>query len=240
VNGQEHDHAVFDELAAGHVLHALDPEDEQRFLRHAGDCPICPETLAAFSDVAAALAETTPAAEPSPELGARITAETRRGKVIPLTRRPVPRWLRPAAAAAAAAVVIGGGIWAGLAATATHPLPPSSCAHQRGCAEVPVISSATHQPAARVIVLNGSVYLTPTRMPANHRTDQIYVLWQIPKGHAPLAVGSFDVHTGPNAAIKIGRLAAPYDRTAAFAISLEPGRMIPPAPTKVVAVGPIT
>jgi anti-sigma-K factor RskA len=163
------------------------------------------------------------------------------GRVIPLARRPVPRWLRPAAAAAAAVVVIGGGIWAGLAATATHPpSAPSSCAHQTACAEVPVISSATHQQAAKVLVVHGTVYLVPTRMQPDNRASQIYVLWQIPKGHAPLALGSFDVRAGPNAAVKIGALVAPYNRTAAFAISLEHGRKIPPAPTKVVAIGLIT
>jgi anti-sigma-K factor RskA len=68
------DHEVFEELAAGHVLHALEPADEQRFLSHAENCPDCARTIAGFREVAAALAETAPPAEPSAGLGERILA----------------------------------------------------------------------------------------------------------------------------------------------------------------------
>jgi anti-sigma-K factor RskA len=74
MSNQIPDHEVFDELAAGHVLHALEPADEQRFLSHAEHCPDCARTIASFQEVAAALAEAAPAAEPSPNLGERILA----------------------------------------------------------------------------------------------------------------------------------------------------------------------
>jgi anti-sigma-K factor RskA len=74
---QESDHTVFDELAAGYVLHALEPADEQRFLRHAGQCARCQQTVAEFRMVAGALAETAPPAEPSARLGERIMAAAR-------------------------------------------------------------------------------------------------------------------------------------------------------------------
>jgi hypothetical protein len=68
------DHAHYDELAAGYALHALDPDDELQFLGHAGQCPRCQQSLADYAEVAAALADTAPAAEPSPQLGDRIMA----------------------------------------------------------------------------------------------------------------------------------------------------------------------
>jgi anti-sigma-K factor RskA len=71
------EHTVFDELAAGYVLNALEPADEQRFLRHAEQCPRCQQTLAEFQNVAAALAETAPPAEPRARLGERIMAVAR-------------------------------------------------------------------------------------------------------------------------------------------------------------------
>ena len=71
------DHTDFDELAAGHVLHALEYEDEQRFLRHAGQCSRCQQTVAEFRAVAATLAQTAPPAEPSARLGERIMAVAR-------------------------------------------------------------------------------------------------------------------------------------------------------------------
>lgn len=68
------DHGPFQELAAGYALDALEPADEQRYLDHARHCPACARALADFREVAAALADTAPPAEPSPRLGDRILA----------------------------------------------------------------------------------------------------------------------------------------------------------------------
>jgi hypothetical protein len=77
MTGGDAAHTEFTELAAGYALNALEPADEQRFLRHAADCPDCGAQLAGFFEVAAALAETAPAAEPDGDLGARILAAAR-------------------------------------------------------------------------------------------------------------------------------------------------------------------
>ncbi len=74
MTGQSREHAQFDELAAGYALHALEPDEERRFVRHAGQCGRCAAALADYAEVAAALAGTAPAAEPSPQLAARIMA----------------------------------------------------------------------------------------------------------------------------------------------------------------------
>lgn len=68
------DHTHYDELAAGYALHALDPEDELEFAGHVEDCPRCLQALADYAEVAAALADTAPAAEPDQHLGDRILA----------------------------------------------------------------------------------------------------------------------------------------------------------------------
>ena len=70
-------HGDFEELAAGYALHALEPTDEQRLLRHAAQCTGCTRSIAAFLDVAAVLAEVTPGAEPDRQLGQRILAAAR-------------------------------------------------------------------------------------------------------------------------------------------------------------------
>jgi len=81
VTGHPPDHGPFEELAAGYVLDALEPADEQRFLLHAEQCQECSRVLAGFREVAAALADTlartAPRAEPRPELGERILAAVR-------------------------------------------------------------------------------------------------------------------------------------------------------------------
>ena len=34
-------HSEFEELAAGYVLGALEPDDEHAFQQHLGGCPVC-------------------------------------------------------------------------------------------------------------------------------------------------------------------------------------------------------
>lgn len=67
-------HEQFEELAAGYALDALEPADEQAFLQHAATCPDCTQVLAGFREVAAAIANVAPAAEPRADLGDRILA----------------------------------------------------------------------------------------------------------------------------------------------------------------------
>jgi anti-sigma-K factor RskA len=65
----------FEELAAGYALDALEPAEEQAFLRHAIDCPECTRMIASYREVAAAIASVVPPpAEPSPQLADRIMA----------------------------------------------------------------------------------------------------------------------------------------------------------------------
>jgi anti-sigma-K factor RskA len=283
-------HGPFEELAAGYALDALEPADEQRFLRHARECRACAQALAGFREVAAALAETAPPAEPRPQLADRILAaaladldpgyrpaaasadsappagfpppaatpavpgasdhatpgdpaaatpgDALPPGVVPLRPR-ARRWLRPASAAAAAALIAGGGIWGGLAATSSGSQRPAACAHPQACPQVTLIAEGTHRVAATLLIRGGKVWMKPARMAANPAGD-IYVLWQITGSHRPLAVGSFDVRPGAHAQVRIGALAASYHGTLAFAVSLEHGRTIPAAPSRVLATGQVS
>lgn len=262
-------HDPFEELAAGYALDALEPTDEQLYLEHARDCPQCTRALAGYREVAAALAETAPPAEPSAQLGDRILAmaragaEGRPGQQGPGTaaaqdageqrtgtREHLPpgvhrlhprrsRWLRPVSIAAAAALIAAGGIWGGLEATSPGPARPAAFC-EHGCSEIVLTAKGTHQVAGKVFVRQQSVWMQPTDMKPDDTADQIYVLWQITGSKHPLAVGSFDVRKGTNAPIDIGPLAAPYHGTVAFAVSLEHGRSIPASPSSVAALGQVT
>jgi anti-sigma-K factor RskA len=66
------DHEVFDQLAVGWALHALEPEDEAAFTRHLPDCPRCARTVVETEEVMGAMAADLPAAEPSDRLRARL------------------------------------------------------------------------------------------------------------------------------------------------------------------------
>lgn len=67
-------HIQFDELAAGYAVHSLEPAEELRFLRHAGQCDRCQRALADYAGVTAAMADLAPGAEPGPRLAERIMA----------------------------------------------------------------------------------------------------------------------------------------------------------------------
>lgn len=257
------EHAEFEELAAGYVLYALEPADEQRLRRHAAHCPRCQAAMARFAEVAAALADTAPPAEPSPQLGLRILAVTQAGPAAgrpggertasaaprpgsapsevapprPRRRRWQTRWV---AVAAAAALIAAGGTWAGLAASSSGPPSPlAACAKPHACPQVPLIAAATHREAARVIVLGREVWMQSVDM-ASAPADHIYVLWQITGPRTPRAVGAFNVSAGAHGPLRIGDLAAPYPGTAGFAISVQRGHTIPATPTDVIASGRVT
>lgn len=83
----EGDHEVFDELAVGWGLHALEPEDEAVFARHLPDCARCARTVAETHDVIAAMAQDLPPAEPSEELRDRLRAAVEETEQV---RRPAP------------------------------------------------------------------------------------------------------------------------------------------------------
>jgi anti-sigma-K factor RskA len=140
--------------------------------------------------------------------------------------------------AAAAALIAGGVTWAGLTGGSGPPQPPAaSCGQAGACRQIVLTSAASHAPAGRVIIADGTAWLVPAGLKADNTARQVYVLWQITGGHTPLAVGSFDVRAGGRRPIRIGALAVPYSRTWAFAVSLEHGRAIPATPSHPVALG---
>lgn len=71
---EDADHQLFDELAVGWALHALEPEDEAGFEAHLAGCARCTATVADTTEAMAAMAADLPAAEPSPGLRDRLRA----------------------------------------------------------------------------------------------------------------------------------------------------------------------
>lgn len=66
------DHSRWEELAVGHALSALEPADEEAFVRHVRSCPECAVTVAETRDVMAALAEAAEPTEPPASLRAAV------------------------------------------------------------------------------------------------------------------------------------------------------------------------
>jgi anti-sigma-K factor RskA len=77
-------HREFEELAAGYVLGALEPDDEHDFQRHLDGCATCEATVRELEAVAGELAYAAPPADPPDTLWAGI-----RRQIEPEAARPV-------------------------------------------------------------------------------------------------------------------------------------------------------
>jgi anti-sigma-K factor RskA len=104
-------HSEYEQLAAGYVLGALEPDDEHVFQRHLDGCAECEANVRDLEEVAGTLAYAAPPVDPPETLWAsiqrEIRPEQRRAPAQPATGRP-RRWASPLVArlAAAAAIVV--------------------------------------------------------------------------------------------------------------------------------------
>jgi anti-sigma-K factor RskA len=101
------EHGDWDALATAYALHALEPDEEARFLPHLRTCARCAETLREATRTVGDLAYAVPDEEPPPALKQRLMAEVAaspRGRVPPRggteagehgLGQPVPRPLAP-------------------------------------------------------------------------------------------------------------------------------------------------
>lgn len=237
-------HQVYEELAAGHVLDALEPEDEELFLRHAAGCSRCEQDLRVHLETAAALAEGADPVELPPgsweRLRAAVVAESGErvfagggSEVVPLApRRRPPRVLLAAAAAVAVLAVALGG-----ATTVLRDHGGTSTAQQLDAAA----GRLGEGPGARVRLVDGGKQVTAVALPrADHVSLVVdglpanpsgtsYVLWAIGRGGNPVPVGRFDVR-GDGVQLVRGLAYPEGTQAAAFAITQEKGAVAPPTP----------
>jgi anti-sigma-K factor RskA len=281
------DHEVFDELAVGWALHALEPEDEALFAHHLPDCQRCAQTVSETEEVMAALATDLPSAEPSEDLRLRLRAAVQRTEQVhrapvvpplpeqsppPRARRrsdvdaPIPGpadgaapdpVLRPRfssvrergwmlALAAAVAGVVGLGIWNVSLSTARDRAVETAAEQQavveellQPGAEVVARMDDASGPVATVVVRDGDVHVVSQALAVNDDA-KTYVLWGLRGSSAPEAVGTFDVVSSRLDVNDVESAGSGSDAYDAYAVSLEPGRRPPPAPSKVLAKGQVT
>jgi hypothetical protein len=248
------DHDRWEELAAGWALDALEPEDEHAFTEHVRHCERCRRDLAGFSDVAGHLAYAADAAEPPPELGARILAAAAAERPATFRDQPpadlvVPRD-RPTrqrstfrvtslAAAAAGVVLLALGAWnvqlrAGNVAqrdALDRRTAALGCLAEPGA---PTFRMAGAGGRRGTVCLTGSeAYVVADRLAPNP-ANQVYVLWWMDANDTPHAVERFDVASRRTAVLALPLPVRPED-VKRMTVSLEPGRTLPDAPTHPIA-----
>lgn len=231
------DHVRWEELAAGHALDALEPEEDAEFTAHLAGCARCAEVLADHAFVAAQLGQLV---DPL-DVSAPSWASIREGVVptpAPVTsleqvraRRRSPRLL--SAAAAALLVAGAGAVWVASSSREQQQSPQqatlAACAASPGCHVVNL------QGKASLVVSNGSVRLLSSSLPVP-AAGKVYALWQLPRGGRMLLVGSLRA-TAAGTVGESHALVLPYEETTAFGLSLEPSTVVPTAPSEVVALG---
>jgi hypothetical protein len=264
------DHTLFDELAVGWALHALEPEDESLFLAHLPHCPRCAATVAETSEVMAAMATDLPQPAPSEDLRQRIrlaVAETDQLperpataphtvapplRVVPGTRpaavspQRLRRFLSTGLVAAAVAAILGLGVW-NVALSSDREKLQSTVAEQN--AVMKGLLSPGRATIAPLKAPDGKAVATVVA-----RGDEVDLVMQGLQVNDPRSTtyvlwsmdngGAESLATFDVTSSQIGMKTVGSGSTAGehhiYGISLEPGRKAPSLPTEVVATGQVS
>lgn len=254
------DHDAFLELAAGHALHALEPEDEQAFLAHVSACAVCERALAEHRETLSHLAYAAADEEPPPavlegirtgvrESGRGSTfgdevlvgaasldrARARRGD-SPRMRR-VATWL---GAAAALALVASLAVWNSALQRDQQDVEGTFEALiarvvDEDTEQVPLTSPEDDRVVAVALVDDGEMSLVVDGLEPNDVDSTSYVLWGKNSLGGVRAVGTFDVSSSDPQLLEGMTL---EEEMTAFMVTHEKGNTAPPVSTQpVLAVG---
>jgi anti-sigma-K factor RskA len=236
-------HSEYEQLAAGYVLGALEPDDEHVFQRHLGGCSECEANVRDLEEVVGTLAYAAPPVDPPETLWASIQREVRR-EARPEARRaqPQPRVVRPRrwasplvarlAAAAAIVAVAALSVWnlnlrdenAGYRNRVTALEQATRLLNEPGTAKVTLEGSAA---GAQATVLAAPAQdrgvLIVDNLPPLQR-DKVYELWGIPERGTgrPQKARVFTVPLRRQS-VQTLEFQMPIERDTVFAITEEPG-----------------
>lgn len=255
-------HERYEELAAGHALGALEPEDEQAFLGHLHACARCERDLAEHQVTLTHLAYAPDAAEPPDSLLESIRAgvlASGRGSrlsgpvVVPLeaarSRRrgaaPLRRARMMTAVSAAAALVIGLGAWN---VTLQSDRDAQDAWGDRITAAVRELGepgtdtvplTVGTDVVALALVRGEELSLVVDGLKANDTSSTTYVLWGQSRFGDVRPVAAFDV-TEEGLDVQRGlHLQAGVADVTRFMVTHEQGRTAPPIPSPVLASGDV-
>jgi hypothetical protein len=260
MNAPDTSHEVYDQLAAGHALSALEPQDEQAFMAHLPGCAACGRALAEHTETLAHLAygvvtDAPPVSllegiragvaasgragafpEPVPAPASLAAARTRR-------RDKTVRWTTAVVGVAASVVMVATLVFV------NHGLTSQQHRDQLAAAKLRTTVSSLLVPGARkvdllgdaggkgAVVVNGqTVSLVLTGLPVNNTRNSIYVLWEKSTFGAVRAVGTFDIGSRELSVINNLHLAQGSSTIKTFMVTRENGRTAPSVSTQPAVV----
>jgi anti-sigma-K factor RskA len=237
-------HSEYEQLAAGYVLGALEPDDEHVFQRHLGGCAECEANVRDLEEVVGTLAYAAPPVDPPETLWASIQREVRRearpeARRAPPQPQPQPRVVRPRrwgspwvgrlAAAAAIVAVAALSVW-------NLNLRDENAGYRDRVTALEQATRLLNEPDTAKVTLEGSAagaQATVLAAPAQDRgvlivdnlpplqRDKVYELWGIPEGGTGTprkAVIVVPLQEGPQTL----EFEMPIERDTVFAITEEP------------------
>ncbi|HVU73227.1 MAG TPA: zf-HC2 domain-containing protein [Mycobacteriales bacterium] len=214
-------HDIYEELAAGFALDALEPEDEALFIAHLAGCARCAADLVRHRTVAADLALAVDGVGPMP-FPRHLLAEPQDAPapIVPITaaRSHRTRWL-----SAAAAVIVLAGVGVGGFAVGHNGRPAGVRA---GTYALPLFDR-TGAARGELVVKDGEATLT-TSLPQVKAEGSWYVVWDV-KGASATAVKGFAAK-GTEMTVPLGAW-QPGD---VAAVSLEADGVLPEHGTRMV------
>lgn len=243
-------HEMYEELAVGHALSALEPEDEQVFLKHLPGCAACAAAVAEHSETLAHLAYAAVSDAPPASIleGIRAgVAESGRSGAFPApvsleaarTRRrdKTVRATTAILGAAASLILVAALVLMnrGLQSKADQQQQAADKLNLvvktllvNGAREV----SLTGDTGKGVVVVNGSkVSFVAAGLPVNDPSNSVYVLWAKHLSGGVNAVGTFDMKNGEPTVVNDLKVSNPHE-VAAFIVTRETGRTAPALTTQ--------
>jgi anti-sigma-K factor RskA len=235
-------HSEFDELAAGYVLGALEPDDEHAFQRHLGGCSVCEANVRELEEVAGQLAYAVPPVEPPDTVWAGIRREIRPDAVrhSPAPRRRArgtrgrrSRLLGLTAAAAALLLVVALSAW-------NLSLRDQNSVYRQRVAALERATQLVNEPSASLVTLDDAPgppgaqaaviassrqdrgVLVVENLPPLQR-DRVYELWGVPEGDIERAQKATVFVPLRRQGVQTLEFQVPIQPGTAFAITDEPG-----------------
>jgi anti-sigma-K factor RskA len=100
--------------------------------------------------------------------------------------------------------------------------------------------SADGRRVATVVARDGQVQVLADGLEVNEADESTYVVWGVREGSPAVPLGTFDVVSPDRDLRTVGSTATGLDDFSTYALSIEPGRQAPSAPTDIVANGQVT
>jgi anti-sigma-K factor RskA len=233
-------HSEFEELAAGYVLGALEPDDEHDFRRHLGGCATCEANVRELEAVVGELAYAAPPVDPPDTLWAgirrEIEPEAARRAATPAAapRRRASRRLLPGLAAAAAILlVVALSVW-------NLSLRDENAAIRDRVAALERATQLANDPSAKLVTMDEvpgpegaqatviassrqdrGVLLVQSLPPLAR--DRVYELWGVPQGDIAKAQKALVFVPLRRQGVQALQFEVPIQPGTVFAITDEPG-----------------